>query len=253
MICPMRAFAGRFALAALLAGGAVASAEIVDRIAATVDDVAIPESEVRKAMALSALRPDPGENPAAFRSRVLDALIDQRLEYREALRFGPATPAPAEVDAAMKRLRERLQKEGRDPAAEFAAAGMTAEEVRASLERQLVIQSFLQERFRPIAFPDEERARREYESFYVPQQRAAGAKVEPFETVAEEMRRRSQQRVFDEEGEKWIKEIRQKARVAIYRIELPPGQGRTPTPLTADTRPVPTPPASSAPAPRVPR
>ena len=245
-----RSWSRGFAVAAVLAGAALVSAEIVDRIAATVDDVAIPESEVRKAMAISAMRPEPNEDAESFRKRVLDALIDQRLQYREALRFGPATPAPAEIDAAVKRLRERLQKEGRNPEAEFAAAGMTPEEVRASLERQLVIQNYLQERFRPIAFPDEARARREYEEVYVPEQRAAGAAPAPFEAVADEMRRRSQQRVFDEEGVKWIREIRQKARVAIYRIALPPGEGRTPVPLPAESRPSPPAPASSAPAPR---
>ena len=37
--------------------------EIVDRIAATVNDTAIPESEVRKAMLVSALEQEPGEAP----------------------------------------------------------------------------------------------------------------------------------------------------------------------------------------------
>ena len=69
-----------------------AGAEIVDRIAATVNDTAIPESEVRKAMVVSALLPQTGEGSEAFRARVLDALIDQHLEYEDALRFGPAPP-----------------------------------------------------------------------------------------------------------------------------------------------------------------
>src|SRR5437870_5667173 len=104
----------------------------VDRIAATVNDVAIPESEVRRAMTVSALRPEAGEAPDAFRSRVLEALIDERLQYEDALRFGPAVPDAAEVDAEMKKLRDRLAKEGKKPDAEFAAAGLTVEEVRAT-------------------------------------------------------------------------------------------------------------------------
>jgi len=44
------------ALLALLVSGP-ASAEIVDRIAATVNDAAIPESEVRRAMLVSAMAP----------------------------------------------------------------------------------------------------------------------------------------------------------------------------------------------------
>ncbi len=212
-------------MSVLLAQGA-----IVDWIAATVDDVAIVESDVRKAMATSPLQRAPGETAEAFRARVLDALIDQRLSYDDALRFGPAAPDPAAVDQALARLRARLKGEGRDPDKEFAAAGLTAEEVRASVERQLLIQGYLQERFQPVAFADETRARAEYEKFYVPERRASGQTPEPFEKVEEQMRRLAQQRSFDEEVEKWMKELREKARIVIHK---PPGAApnRVPTPL----------------------
>jgi hypothetical protein len=227
--------------AAFSSGAHSARAEIVDRIAATVNDVAIPESEVRRAMAITPMPREAGESADAFRARVLDALIEEKLEYEDARRFGPAAPDASEVEAAMKRLRDRLAKEGKNPDAEFAAAGLTAEEVRATIERQLLIQRYLQERFRPVAFADEERAKEEYEKYYVPERRAAGQPVEPFETVSEQMRVRSQQRIFEEETAKWIKELRQKARIAIYRIAVPPPAG-TPHVLSATApTPVPTP------------
>src|SRR5260370_16773647 len=100
----------------LLLAAAAAVAATVDRIAATVNDVAIPESEVRRAMALSALRPAPDESPESFRTRVLDALIDERLQYDDALRFGPAVPDAADVEAALGKLRDRIPKEGKNPA-----------------------------------------------------------------------------------------------------------------------------------------
>jgi len=208
-------------------------AELVDRIAATVDEVAIPETEVRKAMVISAVEPLPGETPEAHRKRVIDALIDERLQYREALRFGPATPEPSAIDAAVKHLRERLVAEGKNPDTEFSRAGMTPEEVRAALERQIVVQNYLQERFRPIAFADEERAREEYTKFYLPERKAAGAAPQPFESVVEDMRRNSQQRLFNEEAEKWMKEIRQKARITIYAAPVPIPADRKPVPLSA--------------------
>lgn len=216
-------------LLVLLPAVAIASlAATVDRIAATVNDVAIPESEVRRAMAVSALRPEPGETPESFRARVLDALIDERLQYEDALRFGPAVPDAADVEVALKRLRERLAKEGKNPDAEFAAAGLTPEEVRATVERQLIIERYLQERFRPIAFADEDRAREEYEKHYAGERKAAGLPVPPFEAVSEQMRDRSQQRVFAEEVEKWMKELRGKARIAVLGNPTPAPISRTP-------------------------
>jgi hypothetical protein len=233
----------RFFAAALFATAFALPADVVDRIAATVDDVAIPESEVRKAMVVSALQPEAGESREAFRARILDALIDQHLEYEDAQRFGSAPPDAAEIETAMRRLEERLRTEGKDPAAEFTRAGLTREEVRASLERQLLIQRYLKERFNPVALADEERAREEYEKYYVPERKAAGLAVPPFESVIEEVRRRAQERSFIDETEKWRRDLRQKARVGIYRIPIPLGADRqkvvlsgargTPTPAPA--------------------
>lgn len=216
------------------------SPAVVDRIAATVNDVAIPESELRKAMVVSALSPQPGEEREAFRARVLDALIDQHLQYEDARRFGPPPPDAAETSEALRQLREKLAGEGKDPEAEFARAGLTPEEVRASVERQLLIQRYLKERFTPIAFADEERAREDYEKRYVPERQKAGLEVLPFESVSEEMRRRSQARVFEEEVEKWMKDLRRRARVAIYRIPVPVPEGRRPV-LLSTPLPRPTP------------
>lgn len=231
----------RWALVLLLAASA-ALAATVDRVAATVNDVAVPESEVRRAMALSALRPAAGEGTESFRTRVLDALIDERLQYEDALRFGPAVPDAADVQAALQKLRERIVKEGKKPEAEFAAAGLTPEEVRGMVERQLIVERYLQERFRPIAFADEDRAREEYEKHYVAERKAAGLPVPAFETVSEEMRARSEQRVFTEEAEKWMKELRDKARIAIYPPPVPVSGARTPVlVITAGPRPTPTP------------
>ena len=239
---------------ALLAGAglaAIAAAAVVDRIAATVNDVAIPESEVRKAMVVSGLPREPGESNESYRGRVLDALVDQHLQYEDAQRFGPAPPDAAEIEAAMKTLAERLRAEGKEPDAEFTRAGLTREEVRASIERQLLIQRYLRERFTPIAIADETRAREEYDEVYVAERRAAGLAVPPFETVVEEMRKRAQDRVFAEEIDKWRKDLRVKARVGIYRIPVPvpTERERVVLPPEREVRPTPAPTPAVTPAP----
>jgi parvulin-like peptidyl-prolyl isomerase len=225
----------------LAAAASIGQTVLVDRVAASVNDMAIPESAVRRAMLLSPLEQTPGESPEAFRVRVLDGLVDQYLQYEDALRFGPEPPNAAETEAAMAKLRERLAAEGKDPAAEFARAGMTADDVRASLERQLVVQRYLLERFRPVALADEERARAEYEERYVPERRAAGLPVLPFEQVAGEMRAQAQQRGFDEEIEKWLSELREKARITIYPTPTAPTGQSAPTVIATAPPPTRTP------------
>jgi len=221
----------------LIASPESPSAAVVDRIAATVDDIAITESAVRRAMATSALEPNPGEDAEAFRLRIIDAMIDQHLQYDDAVRFGPAPPDPADVTAAVERVRERLKAEGRDPDKEFAAAGLKPEELRAALERQLIVQRHLSERFRPLSIADTGRAREEYDQHYAPESRAAGRAPAPFESVTEVMRARSQQRVFDEEVEKWMRELRARSRIVIYRLAPPYPEGAKPVVLSTAPRP----------------
>ena len=235
VVCP------RILACLALAVALALTADVVDRIAATVNDVAIPESEVRKAIVVSALQPEAGESPEAFRGRVLDALIDQHLEYEDAQRFGSAPPDAAEIEAAMRRLEERLRAEGKDPEAEITRAGLTLGEDRASIERQLSIQRYLRERFNPVALADEAKAREEYEKFYVPERQAAGLAVAPFESVLEEVRKRSQERTFEEEIEKWRKDLREKARVGIYRIPVPVPTERARVVLSSIAKVTPTP------------
>src|SRR5262249_26663480 len=194
---------------------------VVDRIAATVDGVAITESAVRRAVVTSGLQAEAGESAQAVRERLLDALIDQHLQYDDAVRFGPAPPEPSDVTAAVEKLKERLRSEGKDPDKEIAGAGLSQEELRAMVERQLVVQRHLRERFRPVAIADEDRAREEYQRSYVPERKAAGLPVAPFETVSDEMRARSQKRIFDEEVDKWMKDLRLRARIEILRLPPP--------------------------------
>jgi parvulin-like peptidyl-prolyl isomerase len=216
-----------FSLPALLITASLAQGAVLDFVAASVNDIAITESEVRKAMAVSALRPEAGETAEAYRHRILEALIDERLQYEDAVRFGTSSPDAADVEEAMRKIRARLSAEGRNPDAEFAAAGMTVDEVRASVERQLIIQRYLLDRIRPIAATDD-RTREEYDTYYAPEQRARHVAVLPFDEVVEEMRKRSQQRAFDEEIEKWAKELREKARVVVYKVPVAVTPGRTP-------------------------
>ena len=236
MRAPRRGLAIAFALL-----GAAAAAEVVDRIAATVNDAAIPESELRRAMVVSAVEPLPGESADAYRSRVLDALIEERLEYDDAQRFGLAPPDAAEIGKAMQSLRERLKASGKDPDAEFAAAGMSVDEVRASIERQLVIAAYVRERFAPVSYADEEQAKEEYEKRYAPEEKAAGRTPAPYDQVATEMRRRYSVRAFDEQVARWLKDLRAKARISIFRVPVAVAADRTPVVLLAAPTPAGTP------------
>ena len=64
------------------------SSEIVDRIVAVVDEDPILSSDLDRAVGLGLIDRQPGESELAFRRRVLDLLLEERLRAHEIDRFG---------------------------------------------------------------------------------------------------------------------------------------------------------------------
>ena len=139
---------------------------------------------MRRALVLAPIAQEAGETAQAYRTRVLDALIDQHLQYEDAERFGPTPPDAAAIEAAMASVRKRLTSEGKDPATEFARAGMTVDDVRASVERQLVVQRYLRSGSGPWRSPMRTAPAPSTRSTYAPERRAAGLPVPPYDQVA---------------------------------------------------------------------
>ena len=205
---PKRAFALLpFAVSVSLGAGT-----LLDRIVATVDERAITLSELNRAVVTGALERASGETDTAFRERVLSEMIDEYLRYRDALRFSPAAPDPAETDAALASLRDRLRQQGKDPDAEFRAAGMTEAEVRASLERQIVVTRYVRDRFTALVFITPEDVDQEYEAVSA-EYRKSGRVAPPRDALEEELRGRVRDRRTSEEIDKWTRELREKARI----------------------------------------
>lgn len=212
----MTAWKASAAIAALFAAALGAAATIVDRVAATVDGRAITESEVRRAILTAGLAPSASESETQFRDRVLSAMIDDSLRYRDALRFSPASPDAAAVDAELRKLRQRLQSEGKDPDREFRAAGMTIEEVRASIEKQMVVSQYVRERFSALAFISPEDLQAEYEGPFSDAYRRAGRPIPPLSSVEDDVREELRARRTADEVDKWTKDLREKARITVF-------------------------------------
>lgn len=213
------------ASALLFAAASPAGAAILDRVAATVDGRAITESEVRRTILTAGITQTAAESEMQFRDRVLSEMIDDYLRYRDALRFAPASPDAAAVDEALRKLRQRLQSEGKDPDREFRAAGMTIEEVRASIEKQMVVSQYVRERFSALAFISAEDLQAEYEGPFSEEYRRAGRPVPPLSSAEEDVRDELRARRTSEEVDKWTKDLREKARITVYS-EVPAFENR---------------------------
>jgi hypothetical protein len=119
---------------------------LIESILAVVDGRPVLLSEVRAVERIT------GQE----RARALEALIDERLMFREASRVPQAAVSPEEEERALQSLRQR---------AAAAVDGVPERELRQVARRQVAILKYVEYRFRPqvrveASVPAEERARR---------------------------------------------------------------------------------------------
>ncbi len=150
---------------------------LVERILAVVDGRPVLLSEVRVVEQVT------GQS----RDRALEALIDERLMFREAARLPQATVTEAEESAALGSLALRTGR---------AAAGLPERQLRQLARRQATIVKYVEYRFRPQVRVDESAA-------------------DP------EARQRRAEEDLRQRMEAWVRELRRAADVR-YNAALPP-------------------------------
>jgi hypothetical protein len=194
-----------------LAGvAAVSCAEVIDRVAVTVDHQVITHSRVLEEIRLAAFQNrEKPDFSAAARRRVADRLVERLLIEREMelTRF-PSPPASEAARAIEQLKRERPE----EPFAEALAAYEICEQaLREFLLSQAAVLRFLEGRFRPQVQVSEAEVRACYQ------------KREPKTTSALEQARAECEAALtaagvDQEVDRWLREVRARVRV-VYREE----------------------------------
>jgi hypothetical protein len=183
-----------WALGALLCAlaGASPAAEVLESILAVVDGRPVLLSEVR---VIEALR-------GVSRASALEALIDERLMFREAARLSPTVLSAAEEARAYESLRARPEAAALLPAADA--------DLRRLARRQAAILRYVDFRFRPQVRVGDDAVRAAYEAELASR---PDADAPAFEAAAAGVRSRLEARALDEKIEAWIKELRAAAEV----------------------------------------
>ena len=177
--------------------------ELVDRILAVVDGRPVMLSEVRLLERLRGLSA----------KAALEALIDERLMFREATRLAQSRLSPEEEERAYESLRARKD------AAELPEAAL-----RQLAHRQTTILKYVELRFRPQTRVTDEALRHAYEAEY------GGRKDAPsFEQAAPALRDRLADTELGERIEAWVRELRAAAEVRYNAIEGPAEASPAPT------------------------
>lgn len=197
--------------------------QLEDRVLAVVDEDPVLESDLERLTALGLVAPEPGEGQDAFRRRLLDALIEQRLRFHAIERFGFEEIPVQAVEGQVAEIKARFEDDAafRD---ELARLGLDQQALRQLLTRQLMVLTYTEERLGPRIFVRDEDISAYYRNVLVPGL-GPGTDVPPLETVREDIRRVLREQRLNEEIRTWTDELREEADIRIYADaprDLPP-------------------------------
>jgi hypothetical protein len=132
---------------------------------------------------------------------------------REVDRF-TGEPVSAElVDGALREVRAGFSSGSafRDM---LTRSGLSEEELRAKLRRQIAVTQYLEQRFRPLTFVTEEQIEAYYRDELLPS--LQGRPLPELSEVSESIRRILEERAFNARVEEWIDGLKGRARIRRY-------------------------------------
>jgi len=212
--------AARWTLCVVVAGFSLLStAEVVDRIVATVNRRAILESEWDEAVRFECLQNTrPLQSVTSDdRAATLQRLIDQELiaEQMRASSFVPATPE--EIAARVGDLRQTVPAWKTDEGwrAAMAAYGLTEEDVEERTALQVNVLHYLDLRFRPEIHIDRKAMENYYHERLLPEMRGAGWSDVPFEQVAPKIEQLLVEQRLNELQDRWVRGLRLQGEIQV--------------------------------------
>jgi hypothetical protein len=156
------------------AGRAEARQKVVDQIIALVNDDIITRSDLLWSLAMDPQAPNPAEGVSSDLLRQkLDVMIDQRLIAQEARRVPTAEITQEEIN---KRRAELIRGFKSEPAfwQRVEALGLTRDRVDELIRERILIERFVDFRFRSFVFVTEPEIQRYYDETFAPRFRERG-------------------------------------------------------------------------------
>jgi hypothetical protein len=201
-------WAAPFLLCAARAGG---QSQIVNCIAAVVNNEIITRADVEIADALEIFEPAVNGDPAARRGRVLDKLIDRTIVLAQIRETAPSEAAAVEAEWAglVGRLGAPIVRE------RLAAFGMTEADGREFIEKGVRVRRIIADRFgRSISVTLKE-IETYYADTYAPARKKEGAAVKPLVEVLDAMESEIKRAKIEVQASLWIETLRDQGEIEI--------------------------------------
>ncbi len=206
-----------------------ASAEVIDRIVATVNGHIILQSDWNDALRYEALlgaRTLSDFNEGERRA-VLDRLIDQELlaEQMKSASFQHATEEEAgdEIAAARKLYPEAIADSGWQSV--LSKFGLTEKSLLQHVREQIDLMRLVDSHLRPAVQIDSKSVEAYYREKFVPQLKQSGEQEVPLADVSAKIRELLTQEKVNELMVSWLQSLRSESKVSVPGMEGSPGEG----------------------------
>jgi hypothetical protein len=187
------------------------SQEVIDRIAARIENDIILLSDVRQLGRYQLLVDGKSESDV----QLLDRLVDQWVVQNEADASRFPRPADAEIEQALTTLKKSFASpqvyEERKR-----LSGLSDLEVRDKIATQLYLTDYLDSRFRPSVQVDAKAIEEFYKSAVLPRAKARGQEPPSLEASRDTIQEALVQQSIDSQADKWLKDSR--ARIHVQRL-----------------------------------
>jgi len=198
---------------------AASRAEIIDRIAVTLDNQVITSSEVTLEIRLTAfLNGDPLDFSPGARQKAAGRLIEQKLIRRE-IQIGRYTaPSPEEVEPMLKEIQGQRFHSTEEYRQALTTYGVSEDELKAHLLWQLTLLRFIDIRFRPGVQVTDAEIQSYFDGHQATLQPQPGtSKRLSLDDLRSQIRKTLTEQGADKRLDAWLAEARKRTRIEFHK------------------------------------
>ena len=191
--------------------GIGAAQEVMDRIAARIENDIILLSDIQALSRYQQFLDGKSETDA----QILDRLIDQWIVRTEANVSRFPQPSAAEIERSVERVRKSFASAA-DYENRKKQIGLSDADVREMAAAQLYLSNYLDSRFRPGVQIDPKTVEDFYQKSLVPLAKARGQEPPPLDVARDSIQEALVQRGINDQADQWL--IESKARLHIEKL-----------------------------------
>jgi len=193
----------------------LASPVEIERVLALVGSTPVLASDAELAELAGLVPREAGEDDDAYRRAVVDALIALELRWQDLTSAGLRSRVQADLEASWDVV---VKRAGGAEAlrARLSAIGLGEAELRALVERAVVVQEYAVNRFAPFVRPSDDEVEALYRRELVPELERDGQPVPQLDEVRASIEAIVRERKLNVEVERWTAELAARTRVQRY-------------------------------------